>query len=534
MKIDPSLTSSALTITFVDNLKYINPRLMNVLSSRIEPNQTDTNRTESSRIEPNQTIKQKPLTFPVIAKWHFFVLFLLGYALSTSQMNAQVNVQMNTQSAFESGATLEYLLIGNEGGFGSSNATISRYNPVTKNLLDGVFLGANGIGLGDVLQSLQYYDGQIYAVMNNSAQIVVMDPKSFTQQGLISLPDGASPRQILHLNAEIAYVTDLYGDLIHLINPATQQVLSTKISVGDGPEFMVYHQEAVFVGNYGFGQDSTIMVIDPAQHKVVDTLVVASGPGQITMDNNGDLWVVCTGYAGDYDEQWNLIEGTQRPGGLFRIEKDAQDQQWRVTKELELKQAGIHLGYDPNNEYLYLQSEGIKRVDLTQSVLAPEAIISGSYYSFYYESVGGDIYLADAKDYVSAGSVRVIDTETLQDLDTFSVGIIPGSFLAIYASESTAIDQLDDEGPSLVELYPNYPNPFNPTTQIQYSIPESGFVELVIFNSLGQKVAILEQGIKQRGRYTQTFNAQHLPSGVYYAHVLFNGYQRVTKMLLIK
>ena len=86
----------------------------------------------------------------------------------------------------------------------------------------------------------------------------------------------------------------------------------------------------------------------------------------------------------------------------------------------------------------------------------------------------------------------------------------------------------------MVELYPNYPNPFNPTTQIQYSIPESGFVELAIFNSLGQKVAILEQGMKQKGRYTQTFNAQRLPSGVYYAHVLFNGYQRVTKMLLIK
>jgi hypothetical protein len=297
---------------------------------------------------------------------------------------------------------------------------------------------------------------------------------------------------------------------------------------------MVYHEEAVFVGNYGFGQDSTIMIIDPVQQVVVDTLVVASGPGQITIDSNGDLWVVCTGYAGDYDEQWNLVEGTQRPGGLFRIERNAQDQQWSVTKELELNQAGIHLGYDPNNEHLYLQSDGIKRVDLTQEVLAPESIISGSYYSFYYESVGGDIYLADAKDYVSAGSVRVIDTETLQDLDEFSVGIIPGSFLAIYGAENTAIDQLDDWGSNMVELYPNYPNPFNPTTQIQYSIPESGVVELVIYNSLGQKVAILEQGIKQKGRYTQTFNAQSLPSGVYYAHVLFNGYQRVTKMLLIK
>ncbi len=504
---------------------------MNLLSSQIEPNQTDPNRTESSRIKQNKTIRQKPMIYSVRAKWPLFVFFLFAYAFLTSEV---VNAQMNTPSTIESGATLEYMLIGNEGGFGSSNATISRYNPVTKNLQDGVFLSANGIGLGDVLQSVHYNEGQIFAVMNNSAQIVIMDSESFTQQGLISLHDGASPRQLLLLSPELAYISDLYGDLIHLVNPATQEVLSSKISVGDGPEFMVYHQEAVFVGNYGFGQDSTIMIIDPVQQAVVDTLVVASGPGQITIDSNGDLWVVCTGYAGDYDEQWNLVEGTQRPGGLFRIERNTQDQHWSVTKELELNQAGIHLGYDPNNEHLYLQSDGIKRVDLTQAVLATESIISGSYYSFYYESVGGDIYLADAKDYVSAGSVRVIDTETLQDLDEFSVGIIPGSFLAIYGSESTAIDQLDDWGPSKVELYPNYPNPFNPTTQIQYSIPERGFVELVIFNSLGQKVAILEQGMKQKGRYTQTFNAQTLPSGVYYTHVLFNGYQRVTKMLLIK
>ena len=184
------------------------------------------------------------------------------------------------------------MLVGNEGGFGSSNATMSRYNPVTKNLQDGVFLSANGIGLGDVLQSVHYNEGQVYAVMNNSAQIVMMDSESFTQQGLISLPDGASPRQLLLLSPELAYISDLYGDLIHLVNPATQQVLSTKISVGDGPEFMVYHEEAVFVGNYGFGQDSTIMIIDPVQQAVVDTLVVASGPGQITIASNGAIWVV--------------------------------------------------------------------------------------------------------------------------------------------------------------------------------------------------------------------------------------------------
>ena len=506
----------------------MNQILLNILTSITEQYQP-----ELQESELGQTIKNSQCIVSVSRKWHCLVSLICVYASTAVPLYAQQN-QFNGQSVVERGAKLEQLLIGNEGGFGSSNATISRYNPDTKDLEDGVFLNVNGIGLGDVLQSLHYNEGQVYAVMNNSAQIVVMDSESYTQQGLISFPEGASPRQMQLLSSDVAYITDLYGDEIHLINPTTQQVLSTKIGVGDGPEYMLYHQEAVFVGNYGFGQDSTIMVINPVQHTVIDTLVVASGPGQIVVDNNADLWVVCTGYAGDYDAQWNLIEGTQRPGGLFRIEKDAQSQQWQVSEELELKQAGIHLGYDPTNEFLYLQSEGIKRVDLNQVDVTTETIISGSYYSFYYESVRNHLYLADAKDYVGAGSVRVIHADTFQDLDEFSVGIIPGSFLAIYDVESTAIDQLDYLELSQFELYPNYPNPFNPTTQLKYSIPEAGLVEILIFNSLGQKVASLEKSIKQRGHHIQTFNAQNLPSGVYYAHVLFNGYQRVTKMLLIK
>ena len=174
---------------------------MKLLSSQIEPNQTDPNRTESSRIKQNKTVRQKPMIYSVRAKWPLFVFFLFAYAFLTLEV---VNAQMNTPSTIESGATLEYMLIGNEGGFGSSNATISRYNPVTKNLQDGVFLSANGIGLGDVLQSVHYNEGQVFAVMNNSAQIVIMDSESFTQQGLISLPDGASPRQLLLLSPELA------------------------------------------------------------------------------------------------------------------------------------------------------------------------------------------------------------------------------------------------------------------------------------------------------------------------------------------
>jgi hypothetical protein len=69
--------------------------------------------------------------------------------------------------------------------------------------------------------------------------------------------------------------------------------------------------------------------------------------------------------------------------------------------------------------------------------------------------------------------------------------------------------------PAEYTLSQNYPNPFNPTTQIKYSIPQSGYITLKVFNLLGQEVTTLFEGYQQRGNYTITFNGSGIASGVY-------------------
>ena len=103
------------------------------------------------------------------------------------------------------------------------------YNPDTKDLEDGIFLNVNGIGLGDVLQSLHYNEGQVYAVMNNSAQIVVMDSESLPNKVLYHFLKELSPRQMQLLSSDVAYITDLYGDEIHLINPPLSKFFPPKL-----------------------------------------------------------------------------------------------------------------------------------------------------------------------------------------------------------------------------------------------------------------------------------------------------------------
>jgi hypothetical protein len=85
------------------------------------------------------------------------------------------------------------------------------------------------------------------------------------------------------------------------------------------------------------------------------------------------------------------------------------------------------------------------------------------------------------------------------------------------------------------ELAPNYPNPFNPSTTLQFSVMMDGPAALRVYNTIGQEVATLFDGYALSGRfYTATFDASQLPSGFYYARLETAGQQMVRKMLLVK
>ncbi len=83
-------------------------------------------------------------------------------------------------------------------------------------------------------------------------------------------------------------------------------------------------------------------------------------------------------------------------------------------------------------------------------------------------------------------------------------------------------------------LNSNYPNPFNPSTQISYQIPKDGFVNIVIYNSLGQKIAELVNENKTTGKYSIEFNANDLPSGVYIYKLQSGEFCSNKKMVLAK
>jgi hypothetical protein len=87
---------------------------------------------------------------------------------------------------------------------------------------------------------------------------------------------------------------------------------------------------------------------------------------------------------------------------------------------------------------------------------------------------------------------------------------------------------------AVFSLAQNYPNPFNPTTNINFSIPESGNVKLAVYNTLGQEVATLVNGVMAAGQHEVTLNAQSLPSGAYIYKLQSGNSVMIKKMLLLK
>jgi hypothetical protein len=83
-------------------------------------------------------------------------------------------------------------------------------------------------------------------------------------------------------------------------------------------------------------------------------------------------------------------------------------------------------------------------------------------------------------------------------------------------------------------LSANYPNPFNPSTSISYSIPENTLVTLKIYDVLGNEVVELINEQKESGNYQIDFNASELSSGIYYYTLTAGNFTSTKKMILMK
>ncbi len=140
------------------------------------------------------------------------------------------------------------------------------------------------------------------------------------------------------------------------------------------------------------------------------------------------------------------------------------------------------------------------------------------------------------------------DSWTIQPGDSITVHIYfqpiaPGYFTGVVGIVSNAIDsdtlRIPVSGyskyiPSSFKLFPAYPNPFNTSVNIKFDVPERDFVTITLYNSLGQKVSVLHEGMTTAGQHLVVWKSDRNSTGVYFISITAPGFIATKKAILLK
>jgi glucose/arabinose dehydrogenase len=119
-------------------------------------------------------------------------------------------------------------------------------------------------------------------------------------------------------------------------------------------------------------------------------------------------------------------------------------------------------------------------------------------------------------------------------LVTDGIDTVSSDEVRVFAVEFVDAVAADPDVPEESSLEQNFPNPFNPFTIIKYTLPQSGFVRLTVFNLLGQTVKVLHEGFQSAGTYEVEFYSAEVPSGIYFYRIESPGFLETKKMVVAK
>ena len=306
----------------------------------------------------------------------------------------------------------------NEGNFMYGNASLSVYDPATRIVQNDIFYSINGLPLGDVAQSMVIQNGLGYIVINNSGKIYVIDTASGKYVGKIT--GLTSPRYLHFMSIEKSYVTDLYAGKISIVNPTTYQITGAILTPGHAStEQMVQWNDLLFVSCWSY--DDTVLVIDTKTDQVVDSIKTGIQPGGLVMDKFNKIWVLCDG-------GWVKSGSGGRIPMLQRIDPSTRtiDESFSLTSDTNPSRLAIN---GTGDSILFINA-GIWRFGVNQTSVGNQPFLVAGKHLFYSLAVDpqtSEIYLSDAIDYQQDGIIYRYSSLGAK-IDSFKVGIIPGSF----------------------------------------------------------------------------------------------------------
>lgn len=300
----------------------------------------------------------------------------------------------------------------NEGNYGSNNASVSLYDLGNGNLVTDIYKTQNNnAALGDVCQSIKKINNSYYLVVNNSGKIVIVNSDDFKFKG--SITGFISPRYILPVSPNKAYVSDLYANTISIID-LNSNTKTGYIQCKGWTEQMVLLYNKTFVTNM---LSDYLYVVNTINDQISDSVLVGPNAGSLVIDKNSKLWVLSAGNS-----------TASISGKLSRINP--------ITLQVELS-LNFGTGDSPgslciNNakDNLYFLNSHIYRMTISDASLPTGSFVSGSGHTFYSIGINSntnDLYVSDAIDYIQKSTIMVYNSSA-QLVNTFKAGINASGF----------------------------------------------------------------------------------------------------------
>jgi len=288
---------------------------------------------------------------------------------------------------------------------------------------------------------------------------------------------------------------------------------------------------------------------------------------EVTTDNNGGLHIIAPVVPSDPDgvyPYWaeeNGIYHFSAPEEAFALASGAIDVNitpiasmqlgWQTYGDGGWQANGVTMATDINND---------DKLYAAYYTVSDTVTVGDSYYSYY------DVMACYSLDNGATWSEPVNQTETFDPnmdeiyphMNRFAVD---GEVYMMYQMPDYNQPTVEDDGiganylnkvyflkttlgpvsvdnevaqPETFTLNENYPNPFNPSTMIGFSIPTAGMVELTVYDITGRAIQTLHQGYLTAGEHQYNFAGNGLASGAYFYALKSQGFQDVKKMLLVK
>lgn len=336
-----------------------------------------------------------------------------------------------------------YLL--NEGNMGTNKATLDYYDFTTGIYTRNMYAERNPQvpkEMGDVGNDIGIYGGKLYAVINVSNKIEVMDAETAERIGQIEIPNC----RFIKFHQGYAYVTSYAGPVVidpnyeqlgfvAKINTATLEVVD-RCLVGFQPDELEIVDDKIYVANSGGymgagdtgGYEHTVSVIDIATFKEVKRIDVAYNLERIKADSRGDLWISSRG---DYKDL---------PARLFFLDREREE----VTDTIPVAASNYWIDddllYVYGTEFSYITNSWditYSIVDTrTREILDSKIITDGTDeeiekpYGIMIHPETKDIYITDAGNYVTPGVLYCFDSEGKKRWSV-RAGNIPGHFALV-------------------------------------------------------------------------------------------------------